>query len=238
MFTVAICEDDIYTRMAIARRAESLLSERGLDFSIHPFSSAEAFLEAGDSFDLAIMDIQMKGMDGMSAAREMQARGGNTRFLFVTSYPDYVFDSFDVEVVSYLLKPLDDGAFRDALGKALRAAGAVNDGSSGDIVVKSGGAYHKLRLEEILYCESIGHKVRITARHGAVEYYGSIESLQAELGERFFRPHRAFLVNPEHVRGRDRNGVSMTDGTTIPLSRRKQQEFATALLRHLKRDSI
>ena len=233
LFCIAVCEDDIYTRLDVAKKAGAYCEERKLDHSIREFASGEELLACESAFDLAIMDIQMKGIDGLATARALQVRDAAVRFIFLTSFPDYVFDSFNVNVVAYLVKPLDEGKFSASMDKA--TAGGLPE-ERRFILVKCGALISKVYCDDIIYCESLKHKVKIETKSDRLEYYGSIDALCAQLGKNFFRIHRAFTVNLDCVLKRKGDLITMTGGHTLPLARRKQQAFTSALLSHLQGD--
>ena len=233
LFCIAVCEDDIYTRLDVAKRTGEYCEQRKLDHSIHEFASGEELLTCGSAFDLAVMDIQMKGIDGLTAARTLHERDQTVRFIFLTSFPDYVFDSFDVNVVAYLIKPLDEGRFAASMDRA--TAGDL-PGERRFILVKSGALISKVYCDDIVYCESLKHKMRIETKNERLEYYGTIDSLCAQLGRNFFRIHRAFVVNLDYVIKREGDLITAAGGHTLPLARRKQQAFTSALLARLQGD--
>lgn len=232
MFCIAVCEDDIYMRSGISKHTHAYFERNGLEHSLHEFSCGESLLVCKTSFDIAVMDIQMKGIDGLEAARRLQCRDENVRFIFLTSYPDHVFDSFDVNVVSYLVKPLDEGRFFAALD---RATAKTTTTERPFILVKNGSVISKIYCGDIVYCESQRHKVKVVTKEGSVEYYGLIDTLDERLGSNFCRIHRAFVVNLDCVTRRDGDLVVTTCGDILPLARRKQQVFISALLAHLQR---
>ena len=189
MFSVALCEDDTETRLDLLQAVEKHLERQGMEFCTRAFSCGEELLACKTSFDLIVMDIRMKKVDGLGAARTLYDRGSECPVIFVTSYPDYVFGSFGVHVVDYILKPFPQARLAVALNKALRLYD--RNRKEDFILIKSGAAFTKLNCSDILYCESLGHKIRLATSGGTVEYYGSIEALQSKLGEFFFRCHRS-----------------------------------------------
>lgn len=239
---IAVVEDNIYARIAVENRVRTCMEERGVAYSLRAFADGESFVSCGASFDLVFMDIEMKEMDGLTAAKKIYGHTPECAVVFVTSHPDFVFDSFDVNVAGYLLKPIDDARFARCMDKALTALGQTAGGEEdAHLLVKSGGIAQKIRHADIVLCESVGHKLRIETTHGSVECYGTMDAVEAGLArgrETFFRCHRAFVVNLRHVTRKGRDAVGTTGGHTVPLARRKQGTFAAALLSWLRENAL
>src|SRR5262245_35971699 len=114
---IAVIDDDDSVREAMT----NLISV--LEYSVHAFASAEAFLNSGRAQSMAcvITDVQMPGMNGVELQRRLLAGGCRTPVIFVTAYPD---ESTRARVlrdgaVGYLSKPLQEQHLLDCLEKAL-----------------------------------------------------------------------------------------------------------------------
>lgn len=73
------------------------------------FSSAEAFLfkyEEDKSFDILLLDIQMKAMDGVELAEKIRENNDGVQIVFITGFTDYFSRGYDLSAFHYLIKPV------------------------------------------------------------------------------------------------------------------------------------
>ncbi len=104
---IAVCDDERAAADLIAGLARDWARGRGVEARVDTFASADAlFFSLDDGApDVALLDIEMPGASGMELARLLRERGERTQVVFVTGIIDHVFGGYDVDAVSYLLKP-------------------------------------------------------------------------------------------------------------------------------------
>lgn len=233
MITFAICDDEPLMARELAGRLADYMKEKSMtDYGLSSFSSGCALLESSGSFDAIFLDIQMEQPDGMETARLLRQRGDHALLIFVTVLQECVFDSFQVEAFDYLLKPLDSARFAQTMDRLLRA---LERRTAEDIVIRRGSGCEVVRLSDIVYCEVLGRKIYLHKNDGTVSgYYGKLEDLERQVDGRFFKCHRSYLVNLDHVRGCRDGQVLLFQGERIPVSRLRERELTQALLRYMK----
>ena len=174
--------------------------------------------------DLVFMDIRMPRLSGL----EVLSSGAQPRMpytIFTTAYAHYAVEAFAVEALDYLVKPLERGRFRDAVGRArrylardaslmrqmdpeaLRAFVASLEGLGGGarrerLAIKVGRRVRFLDLPLIEYVGADGDYVEIHLQGEEVlRARDSIADLQARLpSARFLRIHRSLIVNVDRVK--------------------------------------
>ncbi|BAR05176.1 two-component response regulator [Parascardovia denticolens DSM 10105 = JCM 12538] len=122
MLTVAIVEDEPDD----ARRLDSCLqrygAERGVDFRLEHFGRPSDFLDSYKArYDLVFMDIEMPGMDGLSAAKRLRQFDQEVILIFVTNLAQYASRGYEVNALDYVMKPMEYQTFERKMDRAVRA---------------------------------------------------------------------------------------------------------------------
>lgn len=236
MIKFAICDDEPQMAREIADQLAGYMKETDCDYSVDCFSSGHALLKSSDEFDVIFLDIQMERPDGMETAALLRRRESRSLLIFVTVLKDRVFDVFPLEAFDYLLKPLDRDRFRRTMDRALRW---LERDAAKNLVIQRGSDCQVVPLSDILYCEVLGRKIFIHKKDGIVlDYYDRLEDLEQRVDSRFFKCHRSYLVNLDHVGGCQDGQVLLSQGERIPVSRLRERELTQALLRHMKERCI
>ncbi len=199
--------------------------------------------------DLALLDIEMPGMNGIEIARQVMISGSRTLFIFTTAYDAFALKAFEVHAVDYLLKPIRPENLKNAIERA-RIQVSGHHGSEGipDAFFKSfpkdknkesqfisiykGDQIIPIKTSSILFAESRGRFVWICTEDG--EYKTNMNFRETEellLAPLFFVCHRSFIVNIEAIEAIDlwvnnsyRLKIKGTD-TSIPVSRSHKEDF-------------
>jgi DNA-binding LytR/AlgR family response regulator len=160
------------------------------------------------SYDLVLLDIRMPGGTGLQVASALRELPHPPKVIFTTAYPDHAVEAFDLEAVDYLVKPFD----ADRLGRALDRAlsNAVDDPqprppSPGTeplvrIPVQRDGRTVLVDRTAIVYASAVRGYSYLKLADERLLVSFSLNELERRLRGHFFRTHRAYLVNLDHVR--------------------------------------
>ena len=234
---IAVVDDE----KAIREHICGLVEERQAENRIEAYATGKELLASGKRFDIVFLDIQMEGMNGIEAARSLREKNanlgvGDTVLVFVTGIKDYVFDAFDLYAFQYLLKPIDEDKFAEVLARAVREAAKKKERRV--LFIKS----RNLTLDqsEILYIESRAKKVEIHTKGAAqaIEIYAAMDELEGQLGENFYRCHRAYIVNMDCITEYDGESITLTNGDMVYLTKKKYGEFVKAYMWHLQNGGV
>jgi two-component system response regulator AlgR len=189
--------------------------------------------------DLVLLDVRMPGMDGIEAARHMNALDEPPAVIFTTAHDEYALEAFEAQAVGYLLKPVRLEKLARAIRHAARVAGPqlmrlAEQSELGrrraQICARLADQLRLIPIEDVYYF-SAGQKY-VTVRHrvGSDLIDESLRALAIEFSPDFVRIHRNSLVGLRHVRSVERG----TDGQylvrfkeceeTLPVSRRHAAE--------------
>lgn len=232
---IAVCDDEEEVRTLLGKKITDLYPDTELLF----FQSGEELLMSDRSVDILFLDIQMPGRNGMDTAAEFRKKNRKTVLIFVTALQEYVFQAFDVKAFHYLVKPFDDEKFKEVLTKAVGQCREMNESGWAEqeeryLLIKTGGVHTKVFLKDIIYAEIFNRKVMIHGMEGDIEYYGRISELEKQLGEDFFRSHRAYLVHFKYVVKYNSSTVKLEKGSVL-MAKQKYPEFVKRYMRYIQR---
>lgn len=230
-FNVAIVEDSSEDLEALRAHLARFVAQRdGGDKSglrITAFDRAESFLKSYEPvYDVILMDIELPGANGMSAARALRIIDPRAVIVFVTNIASFAVSGYEVDALSYLLKPVSYPALSLAMNKALSAAALRQ---ARPYVIQTVEGMVRFPVSSILYVEVVSHSLFFHTTQRTHKKRGSMREVEDELrGMHFCRCHNAYLVNLEHVSSV--SGSEVTVGTDVlPVSRQRKQKFMDAL---------
>lgn len=240
--TVGICDDDEKIRKHLVKLVRSFTEnipvqteedkEQKLETEILDFADGTELLAYEGSFDIVIMDIDMKETNGLDAAKKLRETS-DAILIFVTAWKEYVFNAFDLEAFHYLLKPLDEQKFLEVLQKAFHKLLVKEERKSGAFTVKTLDGFRTVKQSDIYYAENIARKIVLHTKQGSIAYYDKMIHLQEQLGSGFFRCHRGYLVSLDKVRKYDSREIELVNGDKVLLSRQKYADFVQAYMDYM-----
>ncbi len=232
MITIAICDDEKQTVAQIGKLVSGFFRKKNMEASVVCFSGGEELLNYDKSIDILFLDIQMNGMDGMETARKLRSRNFKGFLIFITVLQEMVFQSFEVQAYDYLLKPVVEKKFARTMERLLAS---MNNVSEEKLLVQRGYERSIVSFADIIYAEIIDRKVYLhLASSEVVDFYDRIENLEERLDSRFFRCHRSYLINMQHLKSY-KNGVAyMESGKEIPISRLRSKAFSEVILQYMR----
>lgn len=92
----------------------------------------------------------------------------------------------------------------------------------------------KIAISEIVYAEVFNRKIIISTLNDKIEFYGKLTELESELGNTFFRTHRAYLINLKYLERYSSADVTLETGETVLLSKQKYPELVKSYMRYIK----
>jgi two-component system response regulator AlgR len=152
----------------------------------------------GCPINLAFVDVQMPGMNGVALAQRLRQRHPDLAIVFVTAFENYAIDAFDVEAVDYLTKPVRAERLAQALERVARWL-ASRDADVGQddahLLVRDRGALVRVPLASVTYfkAEMKYTTVKTIDREFVIDT--PLAELESHYPERFVRVHRNALVS-------------------------------------------
>lgn len=175
--------------------------------------------------DVLFIDIQMPQITGISFARSMVQK---PLIVFTTAYPEHAVEAFDLDVLDYLVKPI---SFERFLKSVVRINAKLNSpalfpGNHSEpetLTIKADGAFHKIKLNDILYIESDREYVKIFTEHRRFYFLERLKNIEDKLPQsQFTRIHKSYIVRNAAAQTLDGNMLTIRN-VQLPVSREKRQ---------------
>jgi DNA-binding LytR/AlgR family response regulator len=183
-------------------------------------NALEAFaLLNRENVDLMLLDINMPEMNGMDFFKTLR---NPPLAIFTTAYSQYAVESYDLNAVDYLLKPIPFDRFAKAINKAIEilnpapkpATGAPAT-ATGDrlMFVRSEGKWIKIDLAKVWFVEGLKDYVRLWADDGRITVHSTMKNFEEQLApySNFVRVHKSHIVNLEYISEVDGNSITIKD---------------------------
>lgn len=227
---ILICDDEQQYLEALRTHVAEYMRSRFIDCEITAVTSAKEITTP--RFDLAFLDIQMEGMDGITLAKELKHQNSKIALFFVTNYDEYQDDAMDVNAFRFFSKPFEVRRLYSGLDKAMEYI----DGAYVDIFLYGDNAQQRVLIDDILYVTRANRKVVLKTQYQDLTIRQDFDELCEKMPPLFFyQVHKSYYVNLHYVKQYSYTELHLTDGTRIPIAPRKQSAFHKYWFEYLRR---
>lgn len=228
-YRVAVCDDDEEQLQLLQSLVSKWSRASGQPCEIQAFPSAEAFLFVYDeekTYDILLLDVEMRGISGISLARRVREDNQRAEIIFVTSHFEFISEGYEVDALHYLVKPVPE----DKLMQVLSRAALRLSVEPPSVVISCEDETIRLYESDILYAESLLHYLSIRTGKREYKIRENISSFEKRLTDDFFRIHRSYLVSLKHITGISRTFVTLEGNVELPLARGKYDAVNRAFI--------
>ncbi len=231
MICIAVVEDEQEYVEKITEYLKRYGKEEQEDLQITVYRDGDGITaDYKAQFDIILMDIQMKFVDGMTAAEEIRKMDSSVSIIFITNAPQYAIRGYEVGALDYILKPVSYFTFTQKFGRAV--AKLKKRSSRKRITVPVKGGVMRMELCDIYYIESEGHNLIYHTKDGTSVSSGTVKSVETAMGGMdFCRINKCYLVNLEHVDG-VQDKYAIVHGDRLLVSRPRMKQFMQELTRY------
>ncbi len=233
MINIAVVDDDKQYRELLVEylgKFEKESSERLLVTEYRDGSDLTTELSGKTSsgFDLILLDVEMKFMDGMETARIIRQYDSKVTIIFITNAPQYAISGYEVDAMDYVLKPVSYYPFSQTIQRAIDR---MKEREHKFVFLTGNGYAYKIDLFNLMYVEVVGHELEfhLKDRKDTFKITASMKKIEKQLdGKMFYRCSQGYLVNLEYVDQLDGSDV-LVEGIRIPVSKAARRDFIDAL---------
>jgi DNA-binding LytR/AlgR family response regulator len=216
--TCLIVDDNKMARMAMKKLVEQV-------GDLELVSECENAMEAYNiinkqKIDLLLLDIEMPGMDGIELTKNL----GKKRpfIIFTTAKTDYAIDAFELNVVDYLVKPIELSRLVKAVDRVKEAVDSnkqeVEVKEKDFVFVKDSGILKRVSVDNIQYLEAMGDYVKIFTHQKFHIVHATLKSIEEKLPlSKFMRVHRSYIVALNKIDFIE-EGVININGSNVPVA--------------------
>jgi len=229
---IAICEDELFQQKSIKELLQKWAETAHQEIELSVYDSAEELLIVWEDviFDILILDIEMKKMNGMELAKTIRRINEDVIIIFVTGYASYSLEGYDVNPLHYLVKPLDERMFFKVIDKAY-AIYKLKGGEN--LIVHTGDGLRKIPLDKIYYIAICSHEADVYTVNGKYKMKSrtTMKGLSLILPAYFVTCHRSYIINMFKVNCVFNDHVLMDDSTEIPVNRNQIKQVRELFIR-------
>lgn len=240
MLKFAICDDnaeDLEKVNSLLNRYHRIHS--GLDLCVDLFSSSMQLLSQLDkeSYHIYLLDIQMPDKNGIELGMEIRQRDKKAAIAYLTHYPEYAIDSYEVQAFYYMLKPLEQKRFFQLLDRLVKY---FEKEANEFFVIRTANGPVSLSVQSILYLQYHSHYITYYLENGtkvdSVVVRNSFDQTASPLlsDNRFAKLSPSIIVNLMHVNRVEGKYFYLKDGTMLSVSRsyaESRKKFSEFLLK-------
>lgn len=205
MLNIAICDDDINDVNVINKICIKLMDAIDIIYKIVIFYDGQELLNYGESFDIIILDVQMK-TDGISVGRELYKRG-ESYIIYISSYQRFCFQAINlVHAFAFIEKPVTENVVSSQLTAAIerwKSKEKEEELHFEVMLIEKGELKKAIKVffpSDIYYFKFENRKIQMKVEHDTYFFTGRMSDIEEKMDKYgFARCHNAFVVNMRHI---------------------------------------
>ncbi|MEG1410157.1 MAG: LytTR family DNA-binding domain-containing protein [Terrisporobacter sp.] len=217
MIKIVICEDEKEQQKLLKSYIDEIFGGLSVEYKLEVFNSGEELIgNYPKDSDVLLLDIQMGEINGMDTARKIRKLDDKVEIIFITSLIEYALEGYEVRAYRYLIKPAKYDDLKSNIINCIKDIEIKNK----YILIKEEGNRIKLDINEITYIEVQKEDITIHTLDKIYKIKGTMNNIEKEINCcRFFRCHKSYLVNLEHIKSIKQYVAILENSEEVPISR-------------------
>lgn len=224
MIEILVCDDDNKIINQVKQLLKDFQKQTGIELSVICRDSPESVLKEVFSYDIAILDVEMPGANGLRVAEYLKSTNKEILIIVLTSFMEYLDNAMRINVFRYLSKPIERKRFlmnvSEAVAECQQAGKYILVESEGDVI--------RLKTNDILYIENMRHGSIIVTK--TLSYKTNkkpaVWMQEINMDDCFVYSHKSYIVNLQNVvKISKKRIVFMTDQGEIEFSFVSQSKY-------------
>jgi DNA-binding LytR/AlgR family response regulator len=241
---IAICDDDHLFLKGLSDIITSYnYNQDIMTFNYDLFSEPNELLSSitsDNKYNIFFLDIEMPDINGIDFAKQLRSLSNDrVLIIFISSYPEYMKESFNVHPFFYMQKPIN----KEKVFSLLEEISAnYKNITHSFIVISHNSVEYPIDIDNIVYIEISGQKsdtITIHLSNNQAMCKGRLNEWKYRLSDfAFFECYRGILVNIEHIHFIKDQTITFDNGETVPISRKYSKiiknEMTKAVITYFK----
>ena len=230
---IAICDDNLNIVDEVKNLLDEYALSKNLSLDISTFNDGQAVLESDERFNIAILDVEMPGCNGIELGKILREKNRHIVLMYITSHKKYLDEALNLNAARFFEKPIDSKRFYDGLDNALKRI----DNTTIKFFLKEDNASVRINANDIIYVEiePIGHrKTKIVTEEKTYISSNKIVVWEEHLiSSLFVKTHKSYIINMEYITKYENNTLQLDGKYNIPISRNYQSSVHKAFIRYM-----
>lgn len=230
---IAICDDNLNIVEEVKNLLDEYALRKNLSLDISTFNDGQAVLESDERFNIAILDVEMPGCNGIELGKILREKNRHIVLMYITSHKKYLDEALNLNAARFFEKPIDSKRFYDGLDNALKRI----DNTTIKFFLKEDNASVRINANDIIYVEiePIGHrKTKVVTEEKTYISSNKIAFWEEHLiSSLFVKTHKSYIINMEYITKYENNTLQLDGKYNIPISRNYQSSVHKAFIRYM-----
>ncbi|MBQ4521954.1 MAG: response regulator transcription factor [Lachnospiraceae bacterium] len=184
-----------------------------------------------EPLDIAILDVDMIGMDGMEVAKNLKEVNEDIVVFFITGHSEFAVEAFDVDAIGYVMKPVDKDKLERTLLKAVAKVRELKaKEKQRELVITVSNLKKRIPVDDIIYIERVQTQCVIVTKKEEYRVYDTITDLVEKVGEGFVRASQSFILKVSEISKVTYKEATLKNGMVVSLGRGFTKEVKKAFL--------
>lgn len=231
MVRVAIVEDKKEYSESLHVFTKKFFKENSVEFTVDIIENGLDLVKRYKSqYDVLLLDIEMPLLDGMEAAKRIRQIDDSVIIIFVTNMAQFAVNGYEVDAVSFLVKPISYFMLSVAMKKALNL---LVHRKNTDIMITTKQNIRVVSSDDLLYVESFKNDLFYVTSKEKIQARGVLKNIESKLsGHNFSRCNNGLLVNLKYVTSIN-NNIVVVNHEELPISRGRKKEFVDDFMSYI-----
>ena len=230
---IVICDDNFNIVDEVKNLLDEYALSKNLSLDISTFDNGQAVLESDEKFNIAILDVEMPGCNGIELGKILREKNRHIVLMYITSHKKYLDEALNLNAARFFEKPIDSKRFYDGLDNALKRI----DNTTIKFFLKEYNASVRINANDIIYVEiePIGHrKTKVVTEEKTYISSNKIAFWEEHLiSSLFVKTHKSYIINMEYITKYENNTLQLDGKYNIPISRNYQSSVHKAFIRYM-----